>query len=294
MTVAPLTPADLTMVILVRDDDDPVTSRPLPTLPVKEVGPAVADLAGKGIRSVKLFAGSDVRDARGSHGSAADSVMARAIQEAKAADDSVTVMTETCLCSYTTTGECYIADRLGKPDPSATIEAMAAQAVAQADAGADVVGPAAMLAGSVARVRQALDATGHHEVAVMPHLIFDSRLYDGYRQTMDAVPTSGDRRPFQIDPRSPAAAVRAALEFIGEGAGMLLLEPALFCADILITLRQICEVPLSPFSVSGEYQRLATAADDWRLLLELFTALKRAGSSRIITYAANDMARILA
>ncbi|MGI5487828.1 hypothetical protein [Microtetraspora malaysiensis] len=130
-------------------------------------------------------------------------------------------------------------------------------------------------------------------VSIMPHLIFDSRLYDGYRQTMDAVPASGDQRPLQIDPRSPMAAVDAALGFISEGACMLLLEPALFGADVLLMLKRTCPVPLSPFSVSGEYLRLTDSGSDWRLLLELFTFLKRSGSDRIITYAASELARAL-
>ncbi|WP_433357468.1 hypothetical protein ACQP25_30870 [Microtetraspora malaysiensis] len=282
------------MAILVRGDHDLMAPRPMTTMPIKEVGSVVGDLARYGVPALKVFAGGDRRDAHGSRGASADSIMANAIREAKSANPAVTVMTETCLCSYTDSGECHIARKDGQPDLAATLEAMAAQAVVQADAGADIIGPAAMLAGSIARIRQALDETGHHNVAVMPHLIFDSRLYEGYRKTMDAVPASGDRRPFQIDPRSPMAAVDSALGFISEGARMLLLEPALFCADVLIMLKRACDVQLSPFSVSGEYLRLTGFGDDLRLMLELFTFLKRSGSEQIITYAAADMARILA
>jgi porphobilinogen synthase len=157
----------------------------------------------------------------------------------------------------------------------------------------DVVGPAAMLPGSVAAVRAALDSCGYGRVAVMPHVIFDSRLYDGYRHAMGAVPSSGETRRFQADPQRPGSAVDAAMAFVAEGADSLLLEPALFCADVLMTLREVTDVPLAPFSVSGEYTRLVTRDGDWRLMTELFVMLKRAGASQIITYAAAGLAAVL-
>jgi porphobilinogen synthase len=176
---------------------------------------------------------------------------------------------------------------MGLPDKAATADAIAAQAVAQARAGADIVGPAAMLPGSVRAVRTALDQSGYPQVSIMPHLIFDSRLYEGYRLTMDAAPASGTRRMFQIAPTFPQKAVETSLAFVAEGADMLLLEPALFCADVLIVLRQVCKVPIAPFSVSGEYSRL----EDLRLQRELAIFLKRAGADQIITYAAAELAR---
>jgi porphobilinogen synthase len=285
-------PSDLVMVLLVRDDAD-AGARPMPTLGLQDIGAAVKELTGHGVSAVKVFASGDRRDATGSAALSGDSMMSRAIQEVKAADASMTVMTETCLCSYTDTGECHVTGRAGKPDVAATVDAIAEQAVVQARAGADIVGPAAMLAGSVRRVRQELDSGGWPDIRIMPHLIFDSRLYDGYRRTMDAVPAC-ERRAFQVDPGQPARAVRVSLDFVDEGADMLLLEPALFCVDVLIECKRLCSVPLAPFSVSGEYTSLMRAGGDHRLLLELFTMLKRAGSDQIITYAAAEIARKLA
>lgn len=195
--VSILSASDLAMVLLVRADG---FRRTMPTVRLTEIGAAVEELADLGIGAVKVFASGDVRDRTGSRGKAPDSLMARAIREVKVAHPSMIVMTETCLCSYTDSGECHLIDRTGCPDRLATIEAIAEQAVAHAAAGADVVGPAAMIDGSVSRVRQALDDTNHADVQIMPHLIFDSRLYDAYRQTMDATPASGERRVFQIDP----------------------------------------------------------------------------------------------
>ncbi|MFF2081740.1 hypothetical protein ACFVXG_44090 [Kitasatospora sp. NPDC058162] len=147
-------------------------------------------------------------------------------------------------------------------------------------------------------MRQALDEAGHRDVATMPHLIFDSALYEGYRTTMRATPSSGARRPFQISPRSPESAVDTGLAFLGEGADMLL-EPGMLSVDILSALKRRTPASLMPFSVSGEYTRLApldpaTGKRDFRPLAEVFTMLKRAGAERIVTYAALDLARLRA
>lgn len=287
--VSILSASDLVMVLLIRPDDSP---RAMPTVRLNQIGATMAEVAALGIPAVKLFASGEVRDRTGSRGRAHDSLMARAIREIKAAYPSMIVITETCLCSYTDSGECHLTDRTGRPDRLATVETIAEQAAAQAAAGADVVGPAAMISGSVSCVRQALNDTGHAEAKIMPHLIFDSRLYDAYRKTMDATPMSGECRAFQIDPARPRNAVRASRKFVDEGADMLLLEPALFCVDVLIALQQTCPVPTVPFSVSGEYLRLRSAGD-YRLLIELFTMLKRSGAAQIITYGATGIARSL-
>ncbi|WP_169515777.1 hypothetical protein [Amycolatopsis nigrescens] len=284
-----LAPANLTMVFLVRDDGSS-QPRPMPTVPLGMLNRAVTRAAHAGVQSVKLFSTDGRRDPIGSAGRSPHSLMAQAIHEVKVVDPSVTVLTETCLCSYTASGECYIADRNGTPDVTATIDAIAEQAVAQADAGADVVGPASMLGGSVRKVRQALDETGHAGVKIMPHLIFDSRLYEGYRQTMGAVPVSGPRRAFQLAPSDSAAAIGAAAGLLAESADMLLLEPALFCADVLVVLNEHLKIPLAPFSVSGEYTMLGANTGNWDLLIELFTMLRRAGADSIITYAAVEIA----
>ncbi len=291
-----LTVADLSMVLLVREDADR-TERPMPTVTVAQIPQAVGELATLGIRSVKVFAGSTRRDSEASGSVATDSLMVRAIHAAKDTEPGIAVMTETCLCGYTDTGECHLTCG-GRIDLARTAEMMAAQAVVQAAAGADIVGPAAMIGGTTRAVRTALDAAGHEDVAIMPHLIFHSALYDGYRTTMDATPASGTHRPFQISPGQPEAAVDTGLAFLGEGADMLLLEPAVFSVDVLTNLKQKTSAPLMPFSVSGEYMRLAplvpgTGRRDFRPLLELFTMLKRSGADRIITYAAGDLARLL-
>ncbi|MGG2462802.1 hypothetical protein ACO0M4_23790 [Streptomyces sp. RGM 3693] len=290
-----LAPEDLTMVFLMREDDD-TAPRPMPTLTVREVPGAIKALESFGVKSVKMFAGSRVRDARASQGASPTSLMARAIQAAKKAAPSVAVMTETCVCSHTDSGECWLADERGAMDLEETTEVMAAQAVMQADVGADIVGPAAMIPGSVRAVRGALDAAGHRDVSIMPHLIFESSLYEGYRATMEAIPRSG-ARAFQINPRQPEQAVHAARQMVEEGADMILTEPALHTVDTVVHLKNKLAVPVMPFSVSGEYLRLtdrrADGERDVKGLMEAYTVLKRAGADRIITYGALEIAREL-
>ncbi|WP_433854778.1 hypothetical protein [Streptomyces kronopolitis] len=291
-----LSPADLAMVFLMREDDD-TRPRPMPTLTVAEVPEAVKALVSLGVRSVKIFAGSRVRDAHASQGVSPTSLMARSISAAKKATSDILVMTETCVCSHNDSGECWLADEHGDMDLAETNAALAAQAVMQADAGADIVGPAAMVPGAVRAVRGALDEAGHKAVVgIMPHLIFESSLYEGYRASMGAAPRSG-ARVLQINPVQPEHAIHVARTMVDEGADMILMEPALHTVDTLVHLKDKIPVPLVPFSVSGEYLRLTDRREDGLRdvtgLIEAYTVLKRAGATRIITYGALEIAREL-
>ncbi len=290
-----LTPADLSMVLLVTEEP---ADRPMPTVTVAEIPAVMREAARLDIRSVKLFAESAERDATGEISLASNSLMARAIHACKDTAPALAVMTETCLCSYTDGGVCYLAGRTGQPDVPATIDVTSRQAVAHAEAGADIVGPASMVLGTVGGARKALDQSGHDGVSVMPHVIFWSSLYDGFRLTMGATPKAGINREFQINPAKADQFVDTALRMEAAGADMILLEPAQFTADVLTTLRSFTRAPLFPFSVSGEYRSMTrldpeNGRRDVRLLVELFTMLKRAGASGSITYAALDIARQL-
>ncbi|MFE0771928.1 hypothetical protein [Streptomyces sp. NPDC058861] len=290
-----LTPGDLAMVLLVREDDDD-KPRPMPTVTVREVGDTVKALEDLGIRSVKIFAGSRVRDAHASQSVSPTGLMAQAIIAAKRAAPGVLVMTETCVCSHNDSGECWLAGRDGRMNVEETIEALTFQAHMQAQVGADIVGPAAMIPGSIRQIRKMLDAGGYKNVGVMPHLIFESSLYEGYRASMGAVPRSGTRA-FQISPDRPEDAVRVAQEMVDEGADMLLTEPALHTVDTLVHLADKVPVPLVPFSVSGEYLRLTDLREDgsrdMKGLIEAYTVLKRSGAARVISYGALEIARQL-
>ncbi|WP_078841648.1 hypothetical protein [Streptomyces acidiscabies] len=290
-----LSPANLSMVLLVTEEEG---KRPLPTLTVNQIPATMREIRAHGIRSVKVFAESTVRDAAASFSVTPDSLMARAVRAAKETEPDIAVMTETCLCAYTDTGHCYLGDRHGRPDIAATIDITSRQAVAHAAAGADIVGPASMVTGTVKGAREALNSTGHESVSIMPHVIFWSTLYDGFRRTMGATPKAGTDREFQISPGKPEQFIDTSLDCLHDGADMLLLEPALFCADVLAELKRRTLAPLFPFSVSGEYTDLThvdarTGERDVRRLVELFTMLRRAGAEACITYAALDIARHL-
>ncbi|MGW0861080.1 hypothetical protein [Streptomyces sp. NPDC002611] len=285
----------MSMVLLVTEEE---TDRPMPTLTVSQIPTALREARQLGIRSVKVFAESTQRDTAGEFSVVPDALMARAVRAAKDAEPEIAVMTETCLCSYTDTGFCYISDRHGRPDIAATTDVTSRQAVAHAAAGADIVGPASMVVGTTKSAREALNAAGHESVSIMPHVIFWSSLYDGFRLTMGATPQAGSDREFQINPGKPEQFIDTALQLVGDGADMLLLEPAMFSADVLTELKKRTLAPLFPFSVSGEFTTLshvdtATGKRDVRRLVELFTMLKRAGAEASITYAALDIARHL-
>ncbi|MFJ2575946.1 hypothetical protein [Kitasatospora aureofaciens] len=291
----PLTPAHLSMVVLVTDgraDDGP-----MPTTTVDRIPAVMRECSRLGIPSVKIFAKATARDATGSVSLEPNSLMARAVRAAKGEAPEIAVMTETCLCSYTPDGLCYVTDQHGRPDVTATIDVTAQQAVAHAEAGADIVGPASMVLGTTRAARAALDQAGYGDRSVMPHVIYLSTLYDGFRLTMGATPHAGADREFQISPTRPADFVSAALRLVEDGADLLLLEPAMFTADMVRDLKARTDTPLFPFSVSGEYNKLApldaTGKRDVRTLTELCTTLRRAGATATVTYGAVEIARQL-
>ncbi|AXU12572.1 hypothetical protein I3J09_07240 [Streptomyces clavuligerus] len=189
-----LSPADLGMVLLVTVEP---ADRPMPTVTVAEIPAVVREAARLGIRSVKLFAESTERDTLGEVALAEDSLMSRAIHACKDTEPALAVMTETCLCSYTPDGLCYLTDRRGRPDIKATVWATAAQALAHAEAGADIVGPASMVLGTVRAARKALDETGHEGGGIMPHVIFWSSLYGAFRETMGPPRKRGSTENFR-------------------------------------------------------------------------------------------------
>ncbi len=266
------------MVVLVRADGG--ATGPVPTFSVDQLPRVTTRAHAAGITALKVFA-TDRRDTSTTRGSAGGSVMTRAIRAIKSMRLGVEVMTETCLCAHLSSGDCHLTARNGQPDQAATIAALANQAVTQAKAGADVIGPAAMIPGSIAACRSALDSAGFNQVRIMPHLIVNSRLYGGYRAAM-GIQLQRQYRPFQLPVSGrTATAVERGLRMLSEGADSLLIEPALFSTDILCALHARAGVPLLPFSVSGECITLPP-----ELLAEEYAMLLRAGASRVISHAA--------
>ncbi|MFC4562736.1 hypothetical protein ACFO4E_12795 [Nocardiopsis mangrovi] len=291
----PLTPADLCMPLLVRRGE---TLSPVPTVTLDQVGPAVRELARLGVGAVKIFAEGERTDSGGDAASASAPLI-HAIQAAKDAAPDLAVMTETCLCSYTSSRACVLTDDHGRYDHRATLDVLGAQALHQAEVGADILGPAAMVDGLTGHVRSVLDAGGFRDVALMPHLIMTSRMYDGCRAAMNAAPR-GNRGAFQVHPSRPEQAVAVARRMVEEGADMILLEPALHTIDLLSRLGADGQVnvPLVPFCVSGEWAQLThsgtrAAADYLPDLIERLAMYKRSGAAAVITYNTREAAQHL-
>ncbi|MGI5122795.1 hypothetical protein ACQEU5_25090 [Marinactinospora thermotolerans] len=289
----PLLPVDLCMPLLVRRGE---AASPVPTVTLAEVGTTVRTLNALGVGAVKIFA-EGTRTDRGGDAASANAPLIHAIKTAKDTAPDMAVMTETCLCSYTSSRGCVLTDTRGRYDHGATLDILGEQAVHQAEAGADILGPAAMVDGLTGHVRAVLDEVGHRDVALMPHLIMTSRMYDGYRAAMNAAPR-GNRAAFQVHPSRPEQAVTVARRMVDEGADMILLEPALHTIDLLARLRTDVDVPLVPFCVSGEWAQLTHSgkrpeAEYLPDLIERLTMYKRSGAAAVITYSARVAAQYL-
>jgi porphobilinogen synthase len=266
----------------------------LPILHVSRIREQAKELRLLGLRAVKLFIRGRLRDATASEASNPNGLSIRAIKAFKDADPDLCIHTETCLCPYTETGTCVVFDRrTGEIDPI-SFERFGDLAIAQARAGADVLGPAGMAPGTIAATSRALIREGFGDVALMPHLIFTSAFYGPYW-----VATCGreaDRRNLQLDPSRPEQAIPQAQSFIAEGADMILIEPALSTIDVVSELHRAVACPIGSFSVSGEFECLCNSHQDSiaiSRLKETFAAMRRAGSDLIVTYAAKMLARAI-
>ncbi len=247
-----------------------------------------------GIPAVLLFGIPESKDEVGSDAYAPDGIVQRAVRAIKEADLSLLVICDACLCEYTSHGHCgEIRD--GKVDNDATLELLAKTAVAQADAGADMVAPSDMMDGRVAAIRSALDAEGHCDIAIMSYAAkYASAFYGPFREAADSAPQFGDRRGYQMDPSNAREALREIELDIDEGADIVMVKPALAYLDIIARAREAFNVPLACYNVSGEFSMVKAAAqagwiDERRVAMEALTAMKRAGADIILTYHAKDV-----
>ena len=255
-------------------------------------------LADLGIAGVMLFGIPAIKDELGSCAYAADGVVQRAIREIKAAAPDLLVVTDVCLCEYTSHGHCgFIRD--GEVQNDETLELLAREAVSHAAAGADIVAPSDMMDGRVAALREALDSAGYGNTPIMAYSAkFASVFYGPFREAAESTPQFGDRRAYQMDPANGREALREVELDIQEGADLVMVKPALPYLDVLARVRDRWKLPLVAYNVSGEYAMIkAAAANGWlderRAALETLTSIKRAGADIIITYHAPDAARWL-
>jgi porphobilinogen synthase len=257
----------------------------------------VARLAELGVGGVILFGLPEAKDGRGSGADAADGVVQDALGRIRALAGDIVVIADTCLCEYTDHGHCGPIRSDGAVDNDAALERLAAVAVSQGRAGADLVAPSAMMDGQVAAIRDALDGAGLADVGIMAYAAkHASAFYGPFREAADSAPAFGDRRSYQMDPANGREALREMGLDVAEGADILLVKPGLPGLDLIAAARARFELPVAAYQVSGEFAMIAAAAergwiDGRRAMTEAVTAMARAGAGIVITYAAADLAR---
>ena len=277
---------------------------PIPSMPgqfrysVDMLSSEIKEVWSLGIPAVILFGIPEKKDFIGSSAWEEDGVVQQAVKEIKNCIPDIVVITDVCLCEYTEHGHCGI-PKDGKIDNDTTLEYLCKQAVSHAKAGADIVAPSDMMDGRVAAIRDALDQEGYQDVAILSYAVkYASGFYGPFRDAAESAPKFGDRSTYQMDPANAREAIREVELDIEEGADMVMVKPALPYLDIIYMVRQICELPLAAYNVSGEYTMLKAADENgWldgkRCMMEMLLSIKRAGADLIITYFAKDVAKIL-
>jgi len=252
-----------------------------------------------GIPAVLLFGLPAAKDEEGSGAWDDEGVVQLATRAIKEAHPELLVITDVCLCEYTSHGHCGVVRPDGAVDNDATLELLARTAVSQARAGADMIAPSDMMDGRVGFIRAALDEDGHADTPIMAYSAkFASAFYGPFRVAADSAPAFGDRRGYQMDPANGNEAVREARLDIGEGADIVMVKPALPYLDLIRRIKVRTGIPLAAYNVSGEYAMIKAAAaagylDERAAVLEALTGIRRAGADIVITYHAKEAARWL-
>jgi porphobilinogen synthase len=248
------------------------------------------------VSSVLIFGIPETKDERASGAIAADGIIPRALAAIRRTAPELVQITDVCLCEYTDHGHCGVL-RDGEVDNDPTLELLAAEALAHARAGADVVAPSDMMDGRVGAIRRALDGAGFAQLPILSYAAkFASGFYGPFRDAAESTPAFGDRRGYQMDPANVEEALREVALDVDEGADMVMVKPALPYLDVIRRVKERFGYPVAAYQVSGEYAMIkAAAANGWideaRAVDETLTAIRRAGADVIITYFAADVAR---
>lgn len=267
-------------------------------LSVDEIAKEAAGAYDLGVKGVILFGLPEKKDEEASGAYDEKGIVQQAVRAIRKAAPDLVIIADTCLCEYTSHGHCGIV-RDSEVINDDTLELLARTAVSQAEAGADVVAPSAMMDGQVGVIREALDDAGFDQVAIMAYAVkYASAFYGPFREAADSAPAFGDRRAYQMDAANAREALREAELDEAEGADFLMVKPATVYLDILKTLREQFDLPLAAYHVSGEYAMIKAAArngwiDEQRVMMETLTSIKRAGADIILTYYAREAARAL-
>jgi len=260
--------------------------------------PELEEIVGLKIPAVLLFGIPKDKDETGSSAYHPEGVIQQAIRAIKGQVPELIVITDVCLCEYTSHGHCGIISQ-GQVDNDLTLPLLAKMALSHVAAGADIVAPSDMMDGRVKVIREALDGNGFQQVAILSYAVkYASAFYGPFREAAESVPRFGDRRGYQMDPPNVREALREVGQDIAEGADIVMVKPALAYLDVIGQVRKTFHYPLAAYNVSGEYAMVKAAANQgWleekRVVLEILTAIKRAGADIIITYHAKDVARWL-
>ncbi|MBW8060070.1 MAG: porphobilinogen synthase [Solirubrobacterales bacterium] len=275
---------------------EPVESMPgIDRLSISELVTEATEIASSGIGAILLFGIPSGKDESGSGAYDDEGVVQMAVRALKEAHPELTVITDVCLCGYTSHGHCgFVRD--GEVDNDLTIELLAKTAVSHAEAGADAVAPSDMMDGRVGAIRYQFDEEGHSRVPIVAYSAkYASAFYGPFRDAAESTPEFGDRRGYQLDPANAAEAVRESKLDLDEGADMLMVKPATPYLDIVRRVKDETGAPLAAYHVSGEYSMLkAAAANGWiderAAVLETLTSIRRAGADAIVTYYAKEAA----
>jgi porphobilinogen synthase len=260
----------------------------------------VRELVELGIPAVILFGVPTRKDAQGSEAWNPDGIVQMALRDLHdEVGDALVLMADLCLDEYTDHGHCGVLDADGQPDNDATLDLYARIAVAQAEAGVDVVAPSGMMDGQVAAIRAALDDNGRPSTAILAYAAkYASAHYGPFRDAVDVTITAGDRKSYQQDSRNRRDALLEVAEDVAEGADMVMVKPALAYLDVIAAVRERVDVPVAAYNVSGEYAMVKAAAErGWidgpAVAVEHLTAIKRAGADIVLTYFARELAESL-
>jgi porphobilinogen synthase len=267
-------------------------------LSIDELLKECKDAASMGIPAVLLFGLPRDKDPRGTEAYAEDGIIQQAVRAVKDTIPDLLVITDVCLCEYTSHGHCgVVEDGRVKNDPS--LELIARTAISHAEAGADMVAPSDMMDGRVAAIREGLDEGGFTETPIMAYSAkYASAFYGPFREAADSTPQFGDRRSYQMDPANALEAMREVALDVDEGADIVMVKPALPYLDVIARVKGEFGLPVAAYSVSGEYAMLKAAGqlgwlDEERAMIEALTGIRRAGADIIITYFAKDAARLI-
>lgn len=265
---------------------------------VDSLGEIVKEVVEAGVPGVILFGLPDSKDAIGSSAFHSEGVVQKAIRKIKEINKELLVITDVCMCQYTSHGHCGILKE-DKVDNDETLEYIAKIALSHAEAGADMVAPSDMMDGRVLAIRKALDENGYNHVSIMSYSAkYSSAFYGPFREAADSAPQCGDRKSYQMDPGNRREALKEIQCDIEEGADIVMVKPALSYLDIIREGRNMCNLPIAAYSVSGEYAMIKAAAkaglvNEKAIALESLLSIKRAGADIIITYYALEASKWL-